>query len=678
MLKVHLMGGEGVGWALDESLALTRRTLAALDGIIETPLADADVVYSEEPLHLTLLRPGQLEGKRVIAQLDNDLFWLWGQPYMVKARELVHIWVAQNRADYLRLKAEGLECRHIPLAVDTEIFKPEPPASKEELRKKWGVPHDRFIIGNFMRDSLAGNLETPKPQKAPELFLAIVRALYRKGCPIHVLLAGPRRHWLRKQLQNEGIPYTFAGTVSDRDDIKVNVLDKPSLNELYHLIDLYLVTSRWEAGSRVVLEACATKCGIASTRVGLSPDVLEPGSLFSSYEEGLALVERQVVSPPAARVFEARYEKVIAASSVSANAPRYHELFKAAAAIVPAGRKPLAKKAGAPGAGEGENCVCVVFSRLRNKLRSFRPGSGIRVSLWHEFHKPPYGGGNQFMLALKGGLEKLGCRVVANRLNTDVDCHICNSAWFDVPRFTEFTEKNALAMIHRIDGPISLYRGTDRAMDDRIFELNRRFASATVLQSAWTSQRLREMGFDPVRPMIIHNAVDPKYFHRKSVSRRASGGKTRLISTSWSDNPRKGGSIYKWLDDNLDWDRFEYTFVGRVAESFKRIRQIPPVHSRELGTLLREHDIYVAASLNDPCSNALVEALSCGLPALYLESGGHPELAGFGGLGFKEKEEIPALLERLTVQLDIFRGLIYVEDIDSVARKYLALMEMLC
>ena len=48
----------------------------------------------------------------------------------------------------------------------------------------------------------------------------------------------------------------------------------------------------------------------------------------------------------------------------------------------------------------------------------------------------------------------------------------------------------------------------------------------------------------------------------------------------------------------------------------------PPLPSRELAGLLRQHDIFVTATENDAYSNALVEALSCGLPAIYLESGG--------------------------------------------------------
>ena len=73
--------------------------------------------------------------------------------------------------------------------------------------------------------------------------------------------------------------------------------------------------------------------------------------------------------------------------------------------------------------------------------------------------------------------------------------------------------------------------------------------------------------------------------------------------------------------------------VVRVVhlQRFQRIRVVPPLPSEQLADLLRSHDVYLAASRDDPCSNALLEGLACGLPAAFLRSGGHPELVGEAG-----------------------------------------------
>ena len=83
------------------------------------------------------------------------------------------------------------------------------------------------------------------------------------------------------------------------------------------------------------------------------------------------------------------------------------------------------------------------------------------------------------------------------------------------------------------------------------------------------------------------------------------------------------------------------------------------------------HDVYIAASQDDPCSNALLEALACGLPAAFLESGGHPELVGEGGLPFRDDEELPAVLDRLVSELETRREAISTPSITSVADRYL-------
>ena len=137
--------------------------------------------------------------------------------------------------------------------------------------------------------------------------------------------------------------------------------------------------------------------------------------------------------------------------------------------------------------------------------------------------------------------------------------------------------------------------------------------------------------------------------------------------------PARAALLYRWIEKHLDWDRFEYTFVGNASETFERIRHIPPVSSDELAEILRNHDIYITASRNDPCSNALIEAMACGLPALYLNDGGHPELVGSGGLPFVDEEEILPQLETLVEHYESFQRLIAVSRMEDVAEKYLAL-----
>jgi len=229
-------------------------------------------------------------------------------------------------------------------------------------------------------------------------------------------------------------------------------------------------------------------------------------------------------------------------------------------------------------------------------------------------------------------------------------------------------------MVHRVDGPIGAYRGFDDGADHRIAAINDALAGATVFQSRYSLDKHHELGIELRNPVVIPNAVDPAIFHPPESREPLGGRKVRLVAASWSDNPRKGAETIEWLDRNLDWERYEMTFVGRAPSRFERIRAVGPVASAEIAELFRSRDVYVAASRDDPCSNALGEALACGLPAAYLESGGHPELVGEGGLHFHADEELPQVLDRLVQEIDLRRKAISTPAISDVADRYLEVL----
>jgi glycosyltransferase involved in cell wall biosynthesis len=314
-----------------------------------------------------------------------------------------------------------------------------------------------------------------------------------------------------------------------------------------------------------------------------------------------------------------------------------------------------------------------LFSKLFGKKKLIESEfSAKRVSIIREFKKPPYGGGNQFMLALKKGFLDLGVDVYNNKVNSEIDAYIFDSSWLDKDLLKKLRKVKGAKIAHRIDGPIQLYRGSDSTADDEIFELNKEFATVTIIQSQFTLNKLLELGYQPVNPVVIHNSINPDIFFPTST--RENGNKIRVVSASWSDNPKKGGSVYKWLDDNLNFDKVQYSFVGRIKEPLKNIKIIPPVDSNRLAEILRGQDIYITASENDPCSNSLIEGLACGLPAIYRNSGGHPELVKDAGLPFNSQEEIPGLIDQIMAGYDNYVGNINVNSITDIAHQYLTAM----
>lgn len=301
-------------------------------------------------------------------------------------------------------------------------------------------------------------------------------------------------------------------------------------------------------------------------------------------------------------------------------------------------------------------------------IRSRRAGADLAV--FHEFHAPPYGGGNQFLLALAGELERRGLSVETNRLSGGTERCLYNSFNFDFSRLQRFA-RAGVRMVHRVDGPVGVYRGFDDGTDRRIVAINH-LADATILQSRYSLDKHAELGLELRNPTVIHNAVDPAIFH--PPAQREPHERLRVITTSWSDNPRKGADVLAWLDEHLDFDRYELTFAGNTQATFERIHVVEPLPSAALAALLRAHDVFLAPSRDDPCSNALLEALACGLPAVFVRSGGHPELVGDAGVGFDAPEEVPAALDRLRAELDERRAAIHVQSLADAADRYLAVL----
>ena len=295
------------------------------------------------------------------------------------------------------------------------------------------------------------------------------------------------------------------------------------------------------------------------------------------------------------------------------------------------------------------------------------------VAVFHEFHRPPYGGGNQFLLALLGELRRRGLAVEVNRLSGRTPACLYNSFNFDFRRLRRFARDGA-RMVHRVDGPIGVYRGFDDGTDRRIADINHALADATVFQSRYSLDKHQELGLELRNPVVIPNSVDPTIFHPPAVHEPLEGRRLRVITTSWSDNPRKGADALAWLDRNLDFDSFEVTFAGNTQTRFDHIRIVAPIPSEQLADLLRTHDVFLATSRDDPCSNALLEGLACGLPAAFLHSGGHPELVGEAGLGFDDPEELPVVLARLRDELDERRAAIRVPPLAEVADRYLQVL----
>ena len=170
----------------------------------------------------------------------------------------------------------------IPLGVDTALFVPPTKEQRRQARRTMGLPDEAICIGSFQKDGLGwGEGMEPKLIKGPDVFVDAVARLNR-DFPVFVLLSGPSRGYVKKRLEEQGIPYSHRFLNDYREIVN-----------FYHALDIYIVSSREEGGPLAIVESMATGTPFVSTEVGMAPEVVrhrENGMLAPS-EDSVSLAD---------------------------------------------------------------------------------------------------------------------------------------------------------------------------------------------------------------------------------------------------------------------------------------------------------------------------------------------------------------------------------------------------
>ena len=292
----------------------------------------------------------------------------------------------------------------------------------------------------------------------------------------------------------------------------------------------------------------------------------------------------------------------------------------------------------------------------------------MKIYILYKTKNTPTGGGNQFLKAIRDYFIKIDC--YAQDINeSDIILYNSHQFVFELLKVKrKFPDK---LFIHRIDGPMRLYNTMSDKRDLIVNIINKYIADGTIFQSSWSKEKNYYLGMQKNNyETTILNAPNPDIFNKDGKIEFNKNRKIKLIATSWSSNWKKGFETYKWLDENLDFDTYKFTFVGNSPVEFKNIIKKEPMDSNDLAKELKQHDIFITASQKDPCSNSLIEALHCGLPAIGLNDGGHTEIISNGGEVFDTKEEILEKLDKIVDNYEQYQKNITLPTLDEIGREY--------
>lgn len=297
-----------------------------------------------------------------------------------------------------------------------------------------------------------------------------------------------------------------------------------------------------------------------------------------------------------------------------------------------------------------------------------------KVYIEYEFKDGPFGGANQSLKCLRDYLVRNG---LYSETPAEAKYILINHTRISKDLLRLKQECPEKIFIHRVDGPVAKHRKHAKILDKHSFFLDRLLCDGTVFQSQWTYDSCVEEGYKKTGQVtVIHNAPDPTIFGPKEARKTGrSGEKCRLIATSWSPNWNKGFDVLQYLDQTLDFNRYEFLFVGNSPIEFQNIRHLPPKNSKELSELLKQQDIYVAASRSESCSNSLLEAMNCGLVVIARESGCYREVIKEGGILVQKAEEMLPALEQLVNHMEEYQQKLPYFDIEQTGASYYAFME---
>lgn len=141
----------------------------------------------------------------------------------------------------------------------------------------------------------------------------------------------------------------------------------------------------------------------------------------------------------------------------------------------------------------------------------------MRFHITNNFQPVPWGGCNQFLKALKKEFEIMEC-YEENPEETEAilfNSYFSGSEYL-FERILNIKQRypNKI-IIYRLDGPISVFRGKNKELDEIIKLFNKLFVDGIVFQSDWCKKQNKKLfGISSKYDSVIYNAPNNEIFNR--------------------------------------------------------------------------------------------------------------------------------------------------------------------
>ncbi len=310
----------------------------------------------------------------------------------------------------------------------------------------------------------------------------------------------------------------------------------------------------------------------------------------------------------------------------------------------------------------------------------------MKVAIGSKIVEGPWGGGNLFLINLKNYLLKNKVEVVFDLKDDDIDVILYTDPRYSIGSTSTITKNQINKYIRNKTKTVVVQRINECDERKNTKGVNKKYIKASLIAdhivfvSTWLKNLYVSQGIDKHKTSVILSGSNSDYFNTLDKEYWDKSKKIKLITHHWSSNWMKGFKIYKKIDDYLrDTDlceKLEFTYLGNYPKNleFNKTITLPPVDEIQTAKILKNHHLYITASINEPSGNHHIEAAQCGLPILFLNSGGVTEYCEGYGVSFSEnnlEEKLNEIMNSYDFYVDSLRS--YPHSSDKMCSEYLEL-----
>jgi len=312
----------------------------------------------------------------------------------------------------------------------------------------------------------------------------------------------------------------------------------------------------------------------------------------------------------------------------------------------------------------------------------------MKISIGSQIIDGPYGGGNEFIKNLSIYFESMNHIVLNDLSSNDIDLILLTNPLpdsetstfnnFDIDFYLTFVNPNALVFqrINECDE-----RKNTRNLNNRLNKYNKN-VDINIFVSQWLKNNFEEYELSKKPAFVVKGGPSNKIFNMNDKLSWDGKGKIKIVTHHWSDNLMKGYNFYKYVDELLNNQKyqelFEFTIIGNTPKSieFKNSTIIPPLSGDDLANELKKNHIYLTASINEPSGNHHMEGAMCGLPIMFINSGGIPEYCNRYGVETTKSSFLKSLEEIKKNYNILFENLhSYEYTFENASREFLNIFE---